>query len=138
MGVRVRIRIKANGKQIDTAALVNSGYESEDPEIHIPLALAKRLGFSLEKLSSEKYRVVGSDVHAYILGNVEVRIVVEDKETPWVKARAVMVPGEYEVLLGDAITEKLGIEIIRPKTGHWRLRGEEKVRSSVEPEYWVE
>jgi len=137
MGVRVRLKIRHKDAEVETSGLVNSGYESEEPEIHIPLALAKKLGFQLENLTSQRYRVVGSDVSVYRLGRVKVRIIVKDRETKWVEAYAVMVPGEYEVLLSDALIEILDIEIIRPKSGIWRLKGEQRERKSVEPEYWV-
>jgi hypothetical protein len=45
--------------------LVNTGYEGFKPEIHVPLALAKKLGFSLEDVKSEKYTVVGGEVTAF-------------------------------------------------------------------------
>ena len=49
MGVRVKLKIKLNNIEVQTSGLVNSGYESDEPEIHIPLALAKKFGFSMEK-----------------------------------------------------------------------------------------
>ena len=103
--------------------------------MHAPLRLARRLGFKLEHLHSERYSVVGAEVSAYILGEVEVKVAAE-KPTQWVKARAVVVPGEYEVILSDALIEELEIELTRPKTGLWKLRGGEESRPSVPPEYW--
>ena len=72
MGVRVKLKIKLNNIEVQTSGLVNSGYESDEPEIHIPLALAKKFGFSMEKMTSQKYRVVGSDINVYRLGKVNV------------------------------------------------------------------
>ncbi len=138
MGVRVRVAIRHGSSTVTTTALVNSGYESEEAEVHIPLALARRLGLSLERLRAERYRAVGHEVSAYVLGRVEVRVITEDRQSEWVRARAVSVPGEMEVLLGDAIIEELGIEIVKPRSGLWRFAGEEGVRGSEEPEYWVE
>ncbi len=138
MGVRVHVEIKYDGRIIETSALVNSGYESDEPELHIPLALARILGFKLENLKGERYKVVGSEVTTYVLGEVWVRVKAKDKVTEWIKAKAVSVPGEYEVILSDALTEQLGIEIIKPRTGLWRLSGELKVRESVKAKYWVE
>ena len=138
MGVRVKIHIRRNNREETTSALVNSGYESDRPEIHIPLALAKKLGFRLEELRGETYKVVGAEVTTYTLGEVEVRVLVSDKVSSWVKAFAVMVPGEYEVLLSDTLIELLEIEIIKPRSGLWRFKGERKNRTSEEPKYWVE
>ncbi len=138
MGVRISVEIKHGDNVVVTSALVNSGYESEEPELHIPLALARILGFKLENLRSERYKVVGSEVTTYILGEVLVRVKTEDKVTEWIKANAVSVPGEYEVILSDALTEQLGIEIVKPRTGLWRLSGEPGTRKSVKAKYWVE
>ena len=46
MDVRVRVIIRYQGNSVSTTALVSSGYESEEPEIHIPLA--RRLDFVSE------------------------------------------------------------------------------------------
>ncbi len=135
MVVRVRVALRREGRVAETSALANSGYESDRPEIHVPLGLARRLGFSLEHLRSERYSVVGAEVSAYMLGEVEVRVVAE-KPTRWVKAGAVVVPGEYEVILSDTLMEELEIELIKPRTGLWRLTGEEKSRPSAPAEYW--
>ncbi len=42
MPVRVFIKIKFKDKEIDSPALVNTGYETESPELMIPKTLAKR------------------------------------------------------------------------------------------------
>lgn len=137
MGVRVRLRIRYGEHEVVTPALVNSGYEAPEPEIHIPLALARRLGLGIEGAVGERYSVVGAEVSAYILGTVSVRVETEDRASQWVSSKAVTVPGEYEVLISDALAEALGIEIIRPRQGLWRLAGEQGFRRSEEPRYWI-
>ena len=137
MVVRVVVEIKRGDKVIESSALVNSGYEAEEPELHIPIALARTLGFNLEGLRGERYRVVGAEVTTYILGNVLVRVKTEDRSTEWINAKAVTVPGEYEVILSDALTEQLGIEIVKPKKGLWRFSGETKTRESAKVKYWI-
>ncbi len=138
MGIRIPIEVRKGDVIVKTVALANSGYESEEPEALIPLALAKRLTFSLEGLRSERYRVVGSEVSTYVLGYVDVRLAVEERRSDWVRARAVSVPGEFEVILSDMLIESLGVELVKPKSGLWRISGEETLRRSYEPEYWVE
>jgi len=137
MVVRVVVEIKRGDKVIESSALVNSSYEAEEPELHIPIALARTLGFNLESLRGERYRVVGAEVTTYILGNVLVRVKTEDRSTEWINAKAVTVPGEYEVILSDALTEQLGIEIVKPKKGLWRFSGETKTRESAKVKYWI-
>lgn len=44
MGVRVRVRIKVGGKAVDEIALVNSGFESDEPDIAVPVSVAQKLG----------------------------------------------------------------------------------------------
>ena len=46
MAVRVRLRIRARhgGGEVETSALVNSGYEADSPQLLIPRPLAARLG----------------------------------------------------------------------------------------------
>ena len=86
------------------------------------------------------YRVVGSTTTAYVLGEVYVQVVEEDRSSEWIKARAISVPGEYEVLLSDKLLDVLGIEIMKADLGYWRFSGEptNRVRKSVESQLWIE
>ncbi len=138
MGVRVRVRICYRDRCIETSALANTGFETTEPEIHIPVGLARRLGFPLERLKSERYLVVGSEVTAYTIGYVDVQVVASDKVSDVVRARAITVSGEYEVILSDMLIEKLGIVVVKPGSGLWRFLDEDGLRESVEPEYWFE
>ena len=139
MVVRVRLRIKCEDRVVETVAVANSGYETDEPEIHIPLACARELGFKLTELRGESYRVVGGMTSAYILGEVLVQVVEEDRSSEWVRARAVAVPGEYEVILSDRLLDMLNIEIVKAGIGYWRFSGEpiNCVRKSVEPQFWI-
>lgn len=42
MAVRVKIKLHFMGKSIDLIAIANAGYETNNPEILIPEALAKK------------------------------------------------------------------------------------------------
>lgn len=137
MGVGVAIELKRGGKVVTAPALANTGYETEEPEVHLPLALARDPNFELKELRGERYKVVGSEVITFPLGEVEVRAVAEGAGSKWVKARAVMVPDEYEVILSDSLVELLGIELVKPKSGLWRFTGETKLRVSAEAKYWL-
>jgi len=139
MVVRVRIRIKHGDRVAETAAVANSGYETDVPEIHIPLSCARELGLRLAELPGESYRVVGGTTSAYVLGEVLVQVVEEDRSSGWARARAVAVPGEYEVILSDRLLDMLDIEIVKAGMGYWRFSGEpiNRVRESVEPRFWI-
>lgn len=52
MGVRVRLKICIKRKCVSSIALVNSGYESEEPELAIPVDLAKELDRGLHENST--------------------------------------------------------------------------------------
>ncbi len=136
MVVRVPVELKSDEMIVKTVALANSGYEAEEPEVHVPIALAKKLGFKLEGIRGERYGVVGAEVTAYILGEVMLRAKTEDRESSWIRARAVTVPGEYEVILSDSLMEKMEIEILKPSSGLWRFSGEDRVRESEKASYW--
>ena len=43
MACRVRVKLKRGSRVIETSALVNSGFETDAPDIVIPVELAKRL-----------------------------------------------------------------------------------------------
>ena len=142
MAIRVRIAIRRPGSayQVETAALVNSGYEVEVPEIHLPAPLARRLGFNLEGALLGTITVCGSfEVPLRMLGVVEVRVITEDRSTGWVRAVATSVGREAEVLLSDKLTDALRISPVRVGEGIWRFSDEppEVRRTSVEPEYWT-
>jgi hypothetical protein len=137
MGVRVRLRIRYGDREATTTALVKTGYEGFKPEIHIPLALAKRLGLLLENAKSERYAVVGGETTVFRLGKVLVSLDVGHSSRV-VEAEAVCALGEYEVIMNDALAEELGIEIVAPRRGLWRIRGDDRVRESSEPELWIE
>ena len=47
MGVRVRLTISSSkvGSPLDTSSLLNTGFESEEPEMLVPVIVAEVLGF---------------------------------------------------------------------------------------------
>jgi len=44
MGVRVRVRVKYRNSSLDLVALVNTAYETDIPELLVPVSVAERLG----------------------------------------------------------------------------------------------
>jgi predicted aspartyl protease len=45
MGVRVRVRMKYGDASLDLVALVNTGYETDVPEILVPVSVADKLEY---------------------------------------------------------------------------------------------
>ncbi|MEZ0346161.1 MAG: hypothetical protein ABWK01_06395 [Infirmifilum sp.] len=142
MGVRVRIRVELAGKIVETAALANSGFETEDPQLLVPHAFLLRNGISVESLGKPvvaEYDTAGGPVSAYAYpGACVVAVVEEDRVSRSVRTDLVISLIEREVLMSDALIEELGIVILSPKRGLWRFSDDppQEVRQSCRPQYW--
>ena len=145
MVVRVRVRLKAlKGKRweaIEGVAVLNAGYESEEPEATIPVKLAERLGLwprLPEGTEVEAYEVAGGiKVRTYFIENcLEVQVVTEDTASSPIKTVAVIMEGQNEILLSDAAISAHQIILEDAKKGIWRFRKEEKLRKSESPQHW--
>jgi predicted NUDIX family NTP pyrophosphohydrolase len=143
MVVRVRVRLKSSKGEVVTAALANSGYGAEEPEVVVPTRVAERLGlYPRLPADSEvrEYRGVGGVVvNAFsIKGLVSVSLLTGDREVGPAAATVVITPGEDEVILSDRMMDALRIVLLRPGEGVWRLadEGEGSVRRSEGPERW--
>ena len=66
MVVRVKVELRRGTNIVKTSAVANSGFESSVPEIHIPIKLAKVLGFDLTKCQVDEYSAVGTKVKVFI------------------------------------------------------------------------
>ncbi|MBS7626805.1 hypothetical protein KEJ51_07215 [Candidatus Bathyarchaeota archaeon] len=141
MAVRVKIRINFDGKELETSALVNTGFETDQPEILLPARLAELLDLYPPKAGSllQEYSVVGGTT-AVIKSpeKINVQLSIEDRKTGSVEATALISDREDEVLISDSLASELRISIEDAKEGLWRLRDEsvEKVRSTSKPQYW--
>ncbi len=140
MGLRVKLRLKTTRRVIETSALINTGFETPEPEIIIPPRLASILGL-MPSNEFSSYMVAGGGQISAIRSRsqLKVSIKLDDKVTSEVDAVALIVFGEEEVIVSDRLAHELGIVIIDPFNGLWCLRDElgERVRSSVEAEYWA-
>ncbi len=145
MVVRVKVKLKALkgdvGGVVESAAVLNSGYESVEEEVIIPVKVAERLGLwprLPEGTEVEEYEVAGGiKVRAYFIRDcLEVQVVAEDKASEPVKTAAAIMEGQNEILLSDASISAHRIVIEDAKRGLWRFRGEEKLRGSEKPQYW--
>lgn len=139
MGVRVRLRLCSDVRCLETSALVNTGFESIDPELVIPAPIAQILEIHPSP-SIASYTVAGGGSLTAIRGDKPVRasLVLEEGVRAEVTAVASIVPGEEEVIISDRLAHDLGIAIIDPYEGLWCLRDEIglRVRRSVKPELW--
>ena len=97
--MRVKISIKCGNKEIVTSALVNSGFESNEPEIIIPLEVAKRLGlWPPVSVEYAEYETAGGIITLPRYKNIaEIRLILEDKETKPIKCTLTVNPEVSEV-----------------------------------------
>ena len=137
MGVRVRLKIRSRRAEVVTSALVNSGFESSELEIILPPTLASIL--EERKIAVVEYRIAGGGCMSGVrIGELRVKLVLEDRETEEVTAVGTMLPGEEEVFISDRLASALGIVILDPYEGLWCLRDElgRKTRRSTLPQIW--
>jgi len=125
-----------------TVVLVNSGFESDRPQILIPISLARRLDLwdrGLIEGSSQIFGTVAGPTRLYVLpSSLYVSIVEDGVETETVLSGAVISEVEREVLISDYLAGLLGIAVEDFREGLWHLRsdGNNRVRRSYKPQYW--
>lgn len=126
MAVRVKVELKAlKGSKKDsivkTKALLNSGYESDEPEIVIPSQIAMELGFlpnlPPDTILEEYFSVSGKFLARKIPEAVEVTL----KGKKLVN-HVIISEFEKEVLFSDATISGFKIIIEDAKLGKWKFR----------------
>ena len=132
MGVRVRLRIEYGNSSVDVIALVNTGYETDVPEVLVPVEVAEKLGLwpkLPENTVIETYKTASGLMRVYRVGGAKVSLVAEDIKPKPINTYIVISEYTDEVLMSDQLVSRLEIIIEDPARGLWRLRGESKVRA---------
>jgi predicted aspartyl protease len=126
VGVRVKVRIKYGGRSVDLIALVNTGYETDVPEILIPVDIAEKLGL-WPKLPDntlvETYKTASGLMKVYRVGGANISLLIDDVEVRSTETYVVISEYTDEALISDQLTSRLDIVIEDPAKGLWRLRG---------------
>jgi hypothetical protein len=118
LAVRVRVRIRYGDSVLETSALVNTGFETPNPQILLPVRAAERLGLWPNippDTLVEIYDTAGGPVRVYRVRNA-VKVEVPEKEIS-VTADAVISHTEVEVLISDKLADELMIVIEKPGEG---------------------
>jgi len=141
LAVRVRVRLVRGGKEVETSVLANSGYESETPQVLVPVRVAELLSIwpPIEGVEESVFDTAGGPLRVWIAPRaVKVRVMVHDVDTPYVEADVVISPLADEVLLSDKMISELNIALEDVGRGYWRFTWEpkERVRRSEPPKYW--
>ena len=143
MALRVKLRIKvANSEaKAEVSALVNTGFETEKPQLLIPKALASKLGLWPPPPDSKLIELgtAGGPVRHFLLpGFLEVAVVAGEREVGPVACDAIISHIEEEVIVNDKLSEALGIIIVGPGSGKWRFVDDppDLIRRSEEPQFF--
>jgi len=140
VAVRVRVRIVRDDVVVETSALANSGYESETPQLLIPVRLAELLKLWPPREAEESvFETAGGPLRVWVVSRAcKVGVVAPDVEAPEVEADVVISPMADTVLLSDKMISDLQIALEDVGRGLWRFRWEprEKLRRSEPPKYW--
>jgi len=143
MAVRVKLRIRSrtSGEVAKVSALINTGFETESPQLLIPVRLARQLSLYPPPPTSSVVEIgtAGGPARVFLVRDaVDVWAVAEDREVGPRPADVLISPIEEEALVNDKLTEELGIVLLAPGSGRWRFADDpaERVRSSERPQYW--
>jgi len=142
MGVRVKIKVVVGNRTIEAIALVNSGFETDRPQLLVPHKFLLTNNVEVESLGNPittEYDTAGGPILMLIYPEAcAVSVVEEDKMSRNVKADLVISSIERELLISDALIEELEMIILSPRRGLWRFTDDlpHKIRQSHKPQYW--
>jgi len=135
LAVRLKLRVKIGGREVEVVALLNSGYEAPTPQLLIPMNLAHILGLdSIENYVEVEFETAGGPLRAWLYPRVAlVKVVAEDVESREVLTDIVVSPIATEPLISDMLAEELEIAVESFGHGLWRFRWEHpgKLRKSA-------
>jgi len=145
VAIRVRLGIRTRSepsKEIRVVALVNSGFETDTPQLVIPMKLAVKLGLHnrLAEARIESYGTSAGPVRMYVLPQVlEVWVDEPDIQSDVIVTDAVISDLEVEVLISDYLAGELEIVAEDFRRGIWRLRADSsnKLRESYQAQRWI-
>jgi len=139
--IKLRLRARASGETIEVSALINSGFETDSPQLLIPTGLARRLALYPPPITSSIIEVgtAGGPSRVFLIREaLEVWAITDDREVGPKLVDVLISPIEEEVLVNDKLTEELGIILLATGSGKWRFVDDpaDKVRHSEKPQYW--
>jgi hypothetical protein len=140
VAVRVKLLVSHGDRRLEVVALVNSGFETETPQLLLPKLAAEKLGFQppAEALK-QTYDTGGGPAELWVYPeSVEVKILAGRKTSKEVKADLVVSHIENEALIGDKLSGELKITVEDFGRGLWKIRGEKRLRRPERPQLWIE
>jgi len=121
MAGRVRVRLRREDKFVETSALLNSGFETDSPDVVIPVGVAKALGVWPPRLGAlVSMETGGSEIEVYLIeGGAHLELMLEDRRVEPVLVNLIVNPAVHEVIIGDYVASMLGIVLLDFKRGLW-------------------
>jgi hypothetical protein len=128
VALRLRLRLIKGGRSVEVIALVNSGYETREPEILVPASIATQLSLSGDEPGAlvKEYKLAdGSTTRLLRIPRaVLVYAVEEDRVVGPVEASLVVAEKADEALISDKLAGKLGVVILDLGEGVWCFKDE--------------
>ena len=124
MAIRLPVKIKFFKKEIETVALANTGYETEEPQILLPSEVAKKLEIWPELPQGTTVETYTTSIGEGGMYSIKKKFKVWLPSNParQIHSMAIIAEKEQEVLLSDALISALGIIIEDAKKGLWRVK----------------
>jgi len=124
MVVRVRIKVCLHsGDEVESKALVNTGAETDEPVIALPLELANKLNLrSYMDGEAVSIKELSSETIGYLMRNKVIVKLLDEHGNKLSEASSYVLikPGVDEPIISDSLIEDLGIVIVKAKKGLWR------------------
>jgi hypothetical protein len=138
MAVRVRLRIEEDaGGVVETTAVLNSGFEIDEPHLLLPAACATRLLGEFRSSPQLEFSVAGGVGRFYAPPtNARAKVVSVERAGPIVSFRLLVSDGDSEVLVSDSGIDALNLRVETFSRGLWRFADEAALRPSEPPQHW--
>lgn len=137
MAVRVRLLVQCGDRELEAIALVNSGFETETPQLLLPAQAARMLGLwpPIQALE-ETYDTAGGPTRVWIYPKRSFVRLLGTSASKKVETDIVVSPIEDEALISDKLAGELEIAVEDFGRGIWRLRGEVETHETEKPQLW--
>ncbi len=130
MAIRIRVRLRRGEREAEVVALVNSGFETDTPDIVVPIALARRLGiWPITRGELVELETGGGEAEAFMVRSA-LELVSVDRPDKALEVNAIISRHVREVLISDYVAGELGIVALDFRRGLWRFSDEDVVRRS--------
>ena len=138
MAVRVKLLIKCGDRELITTALINSGFETDTPQLLLPITAAGRLGLSPPLGGMEEtYNTAGGPAKVWVYPEkANVKVFVGDSFSREIKTDIVVSPIEDEVLISDKLAGELELVVKDFGKGLWRIRGKKEIYPTEKRQLW--